>query len=225
MESCPTTSEELILFQDNLRHRKSQPWCPGDSPVEIGACFVCFGRGNTHDGATGDAGWAGAVIWRERQLVAEAVVKGTAGAPYKPALLALREGSLLEAAVKALPGLPDVLLVNATGRDHPRRAGLALHLGAIIDVPTIGVTNRPLVTRGKLPAAAQGSISPLRLEGEKVAAWVHTRPDAHPVVVHAAWRTDLSIAVKVVLAASLKARTPEPLRHARRIARTARARD
>jgi deoxyribonuclease V len=53
------------------------------------------------------------------------VVSGEAGAPYLPGLLALREGALLEAAVRALPRPPEVLLVDATGRDHPRRAGLA----------------------------------------------------------------------------------------------------
>jgi hypothetical protein len=55
------------------------------------------------------------------------------------------EGPLLEAAVRALPAQPDVLLVDATGRDHPRRGGLALHLGAALDLPTVGVTHRPPV--------------------------------------------------------------------------------
>ena len=53
----------------------------------------------------------------------------------------MREGPLLEAAVRALEVEPDLLLVNATDRDHPRRAGLALHLGALLDLPTVGVTH------------------------------------------------------------------------------------
>jgi len=53
-------------------------------------------------------------------------------------MLALREGLLLEQAMRALPIAPEVLVVNATGRDHPRRAGLALHLGAVLGLPTVG---------------------------------------------------------------------------------------
>ena len=78
-------------------------------------------------------------------------ISGLAGGPYLPALLALREGPLLEQAVRALPIVPEVLIVNATGRDHPRRAGLALHLGAVLGLPTVGVTTRPLVAQGAWP--------------------------------------------------------------------------
>ena len=105
----------------------------------------------------------------DRHLVGTAVARGQAGAHYEPGLLALREGSLLEAAVRALPGRPEVVIANATGRDHPRGAGLALHLGAVLDLPSVGLTDRPL------------------------------------------------------LAAIRRARTPEPLRRARREARRARA--
>jgi deoxyribonuclease V len=127
--------------------------------------------------------------------------------------------------VRSLPRLPEVLLVNATGHDHPRRAGLAFHLGAMLDVPTIGVTNRPLLAQGAWPAPDRGSTSALWLEKEVTGVWLRTRSGAHPVAVHPAWRTDVETSVKVVLAVSLKVRTPEPLRQARRAARTARAQD
>jgi deoxyribonuclease V len=129
---------------------------------------------------------------------------------------------VLEAAVRDLPR-PDVLLVDATGRDHPRRAGLALHLGAVLDIPTAGVTHRPLVARGEWPEARRGAWTPLILDGEAVGAWLRTSARARPLAVHAAWRTDVETAVEVVLAACGRHRTPEPLRHARRLARTARA--
>jgi deoxyribonuclease V len=146
------------------------------------------------------------------------------GAGYVGGSLALREGPLLESAVRALPRMPDVLLVNATGRDHPRAAGLALHLGAVLDLPTVGVTHRPLVASGPSPPPARWSRSELRWSGDVVAAWVRTRADARPVVVHPAWRTDLDTAIAVVRASVGRARTPEPLRRARRAARLARAR-
>ena len=116
-----------------------------------------------------------------------------------------------------------MLLVNATGRDHPRGAGLALHLGAVLDLPTVGVTHRPLLAAGDWPPDETGAMAPLELKGEAVGAWVRTRAGTRPLAVHAGWRTDPGTAAAVVLAASAGARTPEPLRQARRIARSRRA--
>jgi deoxyribonuclease V len=152
------------------------------------------------------------------------VIEGSAGAAYEAGLLALREGPLLEAAERALPQPPGVLLVDATGRDHPRRAGLALHLGAILAVPTVGVTHRALLATGEWAADARGAASPLHLDGEVVGHWVRTRRGRRPLAVHAAWRTSPEIAVEVVLACTHDLRTPEPLRQARTAARVARAR-
>ncbi len=151
-------------------------------------------------------------------------VAGRAGAPYDAGLLALREGPLLEAAVQALPRRPDVLLVNATGRDHPRRAGLALHLGAVLDLPTVGVTHRPLLAEGPWPAAAAGARSPLRIGGDVVGCWLRTRAGVRPLAVHPAWRTSPETACAVVLAATGSVRAPAPLREARRLARASRGR-
>jgi deoxyribonuclease V len=159
----------------------------------------------------------------DRHLAATAVVRGKAGATYLPGLLALREGRLLEAAVRALPGKPEVVIANATGRDHPRGAGLALHLGAVLELPSIGVSDRPLLAVGAEPGPARGATSPLMFKGAEVARLLRTRRGARALVVHAGWRTDLDTAVSVVLAAVRRARTPEPLRRARREARRARA--
>jgi deoxyribonuclease V len=160
---------------------------------------------------------------RGRRTMAEATAVGEAGAAYEAGLLALREGPLLEAAVRALREVPDVLLVDATGRDHPRRAGLALHLGAVLDLPTVGVTHRPLLARGEWPADAKGASAPLTLDGEHVGAWVRRRRSARPVAAHPGWRTDLDTAAAVVLGTAGSHRTPEPLRRARTLARLARA--
>jgi deoxyribonuclease V len=122
-----------------------------------------------------------------------------------------------------LPITPEVLVVNATGRDHPRRAGLALHLGAVLGLPTVGVTTRPLLAQGAWPADHRGATARLLLDNEVVGYWVRTRPGARPLAVHAAWQTDAQDAVQVVLAATRRARTPEPLRRARTLARTRRA--
>ena len=200
-----------------------EPWRPASPHPAIGAVVVIFPRGQTGAGALGDPAWAAAAVLRGREVIAQATVTGEAAGPYMPGLLALREGPCLEAAVRALALAPDVLLVDATGADHPRRAGLALHLGAVTGLPTVGVTHRPLLAHGLWPRDARGAHSPLSLDGERVGAWVRTRAGARPVAVHAGWRTSLEVAVGVVLSCTGTHRTPEPFRHARRLARIARA--
>ena len=101
-----------------------------------------------------------ALMRGSRQLIEAAVARGEAGAPYEPGLLALHEGPLLEAAVRALRTEAEVIIANATGRDHPRAAGLALHLGAALDLPSIGVTDRPLLAITRAPR--EGIIVTLR---------------------------------------------------------------
>jgi deoxyribonuclease V len=215
----PNAATELIELQRQIGRANADPWKPADRPL-VGAAFVCFAA---RRGESGENGWAAAVLSFGRRPVSFHVVRGAVDAPYEPGLLALREGRLLEAALRALPESPDVLLVNATGRDHPRRAGLAVHLGWVLDVPTVGVTDRPLVAHGKAPGEARGDSAPLLLDGEVVGHQLRTRAATRAVFVHAAWRTDADTARGVVRSCVRRARTPEPLRRARKLARLARA--
>jgi deoxyribonuclease V len=218
MRAWPTTAAELVALQLDLARAIPVRWRP-DGSARLAGCFVCFPRGPSGPGAPGDPGWAAAAI----PGGAHAVVSGAAGAAYEAALLALREGPLLEAAVRALGDRADLLLVNGTGRDHPRRAGLALHLGAVLDLPTVGVTHRPLLAAGEWPVDERGATAPLRLERDLVGYWVRTRAGTRPLAAHAAWRTDADTAAAMILLACARSRTPEPLREARRLARLARA--
>jgi len=231
---------------------RAAPWRPAGDEVRVGGCFVTLGRDRHPPGvpAWGAAvTWcpahspfrrAGVPFRRSDAALRtrspgpgprraadvddQALVAGRVTAPYAPGLLALRHGALLSDAVGALDPAPDVLLVDATGLDHPRRAGLAVHLGAVLDLPTVGVTRRPLVAVGDPPPLARGARTPLTREGEVVAHWVCTRTGARPVVAHAAWRTDPDAAVALVLLTSTEAaRTPVPVQEARRVAREARA--
>jgi deoxyribonuclease V len=213
----PASADELAERQRSLADANPTPWRPEHDAV-IGGCFVCSQRAKRGRGAAGDPLWAAATAAQETALV-----QGTAGAPYRPGLLALREGPSLEAAVRALKRAPDALLVDGTGRDHPRRAGLALHLGSVLDLPTVGVTHRPLLADGPWPEDEPGARSPLVLEGAAVGYWLRTRRGVRPLAVHAAWRTDPETAVAIVLSSLAGYRSPEPLRRARRAAREARA--
>jgi deoxyribonuclease V len=199
----------LIEEQRELADAWRPDWLPPEGPLAIAGCFVCF------EGETGFAAAACEGV--------SAVATGPVTAAYESGLLALRELDLLAAAVRGLPSSPDALLVNATGRDHPRRAGLALHLGAVLALPTAGVTHRPLVAAGEWPRDERGATSPLLLEGDLVGYWVRTRRGTRPLAVHAAWRTDADAAVELVLLSVRRARTPEPIREARTVAREARA--
>ena len=218
----PATAAALIAEQLRLREARPEPWQP-QGYVVCGGCFVCYQRSQDAPGKPGERVWAGAALVRDSRTVAAAATDGFAPAAYEPGLLALREGPLLAAVVRMLPERPDVLLVNATGSDHPRRAGLAVHLGAVLGVPTVGVTHRPLLARGLWPADERGATAPLELDGKDVGAWVRTRRGTRPLAVHAGWRTNALLAAAVVLATTGRARTPEPLREARRMARSRRA--
>ncbi len=218
----PETKQELVAIQNRLGRAAFTEWLPAGE-YTIGGCFVCFERFKSGTGDKGDPGWAAAVVMRENAVIDYRIVRGQAGGPYQPGLLALREARLLFDAVSGLARTPDVLMVNATGRDHPRRAGMALHIGAVLDIPTIGVTRRPLVALGEQPGMQRGTTAPLRIKDEVVAAWVRTRANAHPVIAHPAWRTSLDTAVNLVLTWSWDSLTPEPLRMARMLARKTRA--
>ncbi len=163
------------------------------------------------------------MVLRDGEVVDRIVVPGAAGAPYQPGLLALRLGRLMEEATRGLATRPDVLLLDATARDHPRRAGLALHLGATLDIPTVGVTHRPLLAEGGWPGERRGDTSPLRIGDTVVGCWMRTQPGVRPLVVHPGWRVDLDTAVELVASTTTRRRTPEPLRRARQLARRARA--
>ena len=222
----PSSAADLARLQEQLGQERPAAWrLPEAVEPAVAGCFVCFPVGLSGAGTAGDRAWAGAALVHGDRGLATAVVAGQARAGYTPGLLALRAGELLEAAVGALPARPDALLVNATGRDHPRRAGLALHLGAALDLPAADVTHRPLLAEGEWPAEERGSRRPLRLGGEIVGYWLRTRSGARPLAAHAAWRTDPETAAALVLRLSGRARTPAPLREARRVARAARSRD
>lgn len=222
----PVDAEGLVAVQHELAGAEPEPWRPGE-PAEtgplVGGCWVCFPRGISGPGSAGDPVWAAAVVLSGDRTVDHTVVRGEAGAPYTPGLLALRMGAVMEEAVRRLGTRPDVLLLDASGRDHPRGAGLAVHLGAVLDLPTVGVTHRPLLAEGEWPADRRGDTSPLRIGDETVGCWMRTQPRARPLAVHPGWRVDLPTAVSLVEAATRRHRTPEPLRRARRLAREARA--
>ena len=196
----PSSAAELERVQDRVAAELPARFEPPQRALRVAGVFACFERCASGPGTSDDAGWAGAAVVVRGRAIDAATVQGTAAAPYLPGLLALREGPLLAAAVVQLRQPFDVLLVNATGRDHPRRAGLAVHLGALLDVPTVGVTHRPLLARGAWPEDPdRGARAPLSIDDELIGFWVRTRSGCRPLAIHAAWRTDAETACRIVV--------------------------
>jgi deoxyribonuclease V len=220
----PSDADSLISYQQQLAAAVPDPVILNASTARIGGCWVCFPRGLAGAGTDHDPAWSAAVRMFGGRVVERRIINGFATAPYMPGLMALRLGPLMERTVRALSGDLDVLLLDATAGDHPRRAGLALHLGAELDVPTIGVTHRPLVASGSWPDDHRGATSLLRIDGAVVGCWQRTQPGIRPLAVHPGWRMDLETAVAVITMLTRRRRTPEPLRRARQLARRARSR-
>ncbi|MEE9166181.1 MAG: deoxyribonuclease V [Candidatus Neomarinimicrobiota bacterium] len=134
--------------------------------------------------------------------------------PYVPGLLAFREGPPVLSAWEKLKKKPDVILFDAHGFAHPRRFGLACHLGVILDVPSAGCAKSVLVGSYSEPGLTAGEFSPLLDGGEEVGAAVRTRDGVSPVFVTVGHRVDLASAIKLALNCVKGFRVPEPTRQA-----------
>ncbi|MCS6977681.1 MAG: deoxyribonuclease V [Gemmatales bacterium] len=144
--------------------------------------------------------------------------------PYVPGLLSFREAPVVLAAFEKLRTQPDVVLLDGQGYAHPRRFGLACHLGLWLGLPTLGCAKTLLVgSHGRLGAKA-GSVAPLKHQGEVVGMAVRTRTSTRPVYVSAGHKIDLASAVEVVLATCRGYRIPEPTRQAHLVVNEARRR-
>lgn len=138
--------------------------------------------------------------------------------PYIPGLLSFREIPALVAALGALDTLPDLILVDGQGYAHPRRLGIACHLGVLTGLPTIGVGKTRLVgTHGEVPDR-RGAWVPLRDREETVGAVLRTRTGTKPIYVSAGHRVGLEAAVDWVMRCTGRYRLPETTRQAHRLA-------
>jgi deoxyribonuclease V len=130
--------------------------------------------------------------------------------PYIPGLLSFREAPAVIAAFEQIERLPDLLFVDGHGLAHPRRFGIACHLGVVLDLPTIGVAKSILVGRADPPGEEAGDWSPLRAGDEIIGAALRTRPRGSPVYVSVGHRISLLRAVQMTMACVRGHRLPEP---------------
>jgi len=138
--------------------------------------------------------------------------------PYVPGLLSFREAPAVLEAFSRLRRAPDLLLYDGQGIAHPRRCGIASHVGLLLDLPSIGVAKTRLIgEHGRVPAA-KGSWTPLTDGGEVIAAVLRTRTGVKPLFVSIGHRVSLETAVHYVMACVTRYRLPETTRWAHHLA-------
>jgi len=156
----------------------------------------------------------------ELELVQTAVVEQPVRFPYVPGLLSFREAPAVVSAIEQLSSLPDVLLCDGQGIAHPRRFGIACHLGVLLDLPSVGCAKSLLCGQYREPLGVEaGSAVAVYDRGELVARALRTRTGVRPVFVSIGHRVDLDFACWLVLQCCRGFRLPEPIRWADRLSR------
>ncbi|WP_432158484.1 MULTISPECIES: endonuclease V [unclassified Streptomyces] len=216
-EDWPTTEEAARAVQDRLRARVVLD-DPGPPPGSGQVTGVDVAYDDERDLVA-----AAAVVLDAASLdvVAEATAVGRISFPYVPGLLAFREIPAVLAALDALPCPPGLVVCDGYGLAHPRRFGLASHLGVLTGLPTIGVAKNPFTFTYDEPATPRGSSAPLLAGAEEVGRALRTRDGVKPVFVSVGHRVSLAGACAHVLALTPAYRLPETTRRADALCRRA----
>jgi deoxyribonuclease V len=144
--------------------------------------------------------------------------------PYIPGLLSFREGPAILDAFCKITTVPDLIIINGHGYAHPKRFGIASHVGLVLDLPSVGVAQRLLTGTAAFPEPRRGSTQPVLDHDEIIGMAVRTVEGSKPVFVSAGHRMDLEQAVEVSLKTTVSHRITEPVWHADRMSRQCRDR-
>ena len=168
--------------------------------------------------------WAAAVVlnYPAMEIVEVAAAHHYTVFPYIPGLLSFREMPALLKAFRKLQTIPDLIFVDGTGILHPRKLGLAAHLGLWLDLPAIGCAKNLLCGQHQPIATAKGSSQPVTLDGEIVGAAVRTRTAVKPMFISPGNLVTLEDSIAFTLEACPRYRIPEPVRAAHKAANSAR---
>ncbi|MET7271919.1 endonuclease V [Streptomyces flaveolus] len=213
----PGTEDEARAVQDELRARVVLDE-PGPPPGTGRVTGVDVAYDDERDVVAAAAVVLDAVTLA---VVAEATAVGRISFPYVPGLLAFREIPTVLAALHALPCPPGLVVCDGYGLAHPRRFGLASHLGVLTGLPTIGVAKNPFTFTHADPDARRGSASPLLAGAEEVGRALRTRDGVKPVFVSVGHRVSLDNACAHTLALTPAYRLPETTRRADALCRAA----
>ncbi len=185
--------------------------CPLPTPVTVGGLDVGIKAGMAQAAVV-------VLTYPGLEVVGHGLARRPVAFPYIPGLLAFREIPVVLDALRGLDALPDVLICDGQGIAHPRRMGIATHLGVILDHPTVGCAKSRLCGTHGPVAVERGAWKLLEDKGDIVGAVVRTRKGVKPVYVSPGHRTDLASAVLLVLSCAPRYRLPEPTRLAHTLA-------
>ncbi|GAB7048280.1 deoxyribonuclease V [Catenuloplanes indicus] len=211
----PTTVAEAEAEQDRLRGLVDLTDAPV-SPRTVAGLDVAY--------ADGDERLVAAVVVLDAatlEPVDEAVTIGRPAFPYVPGLFAFREIPALLAALDRLSTRPDLLVCDGHGLAHPRRFGLACHLGVLTGLPALGVGKTHLTGEWAMPGERRGDASPISLDGVTVGTVLRTQDRVRPVFVSPGHRISVAGAAAQVLALAPRFRLPETTRAADHACRAA----
>lgn len=212
--------EEAIALQNRLRDHVLETSLPLETVRWVAGADLSF----TSDGKEAVAG---IVVLRieDLTLVEQVTAEALVTFPYIPGLLSFRETPALLAAWERLSLKPHVLICDAQGRIHPRRFGLACHVGLWLNLPTIGCAKSLLTGRHEPVPEEAGAWVPVTDRGEVLGAALRTRTGTSPVYVSVGHRVNLTSAVALIMRCVSASRLPEPTRLAHElVTQTARSR-
>lgn len=213
LHDWPKTTAEARADQDRLRARV-------ETKDRLGAVDLIAGL-DAHYAPRLGLAWGAAAVVRasDLTLVESALACTPLDFPYIPGFLSYREAPALLIALATLRTRPDLLLVDGQGIAHPRRVGLACHVGVLADLPTIGVAKSRLCGKHDEPGPIRGARTPLMDGEEVIGAVLRSRTNTRPLYVSSGHRVSLETAVDWVLRCAPRYRLTEPIRLADRLSR------
>lgn len=158
------------------------------------------------------------LTWPELNLHETTIARQPTTFPYIPGLLSFREIPTVLAALAQIQTTPDLLLCDGQGLAHPRRFGIACHLGVLVDLPAIGVAKSRLVGKHESVDQTRGTWQPLIDKDERIGAVLRTRPKTKPLYISLGHRISLNRAIEYVMSCTTRYRLPETTRWADKLA-------
>lgn len=211
MHSWDLTPRQAVALQKKLRSQVRTDLKLGDVKTVLGV-DVAYLK------ATGESVAAALLLsYPELAPIEQSVVRVPTPFPYVPGLLSFREAPAMLEACGRLRERPDLVFVDGHGQAHPRRFGIASHLGLWLKLPTVGIGKSRLCGEHREPAAKRGSNTRLLADGETIGRVLRTRDGVKPIYVSIGYGLRLEECVRWTLAVTPRYRIPEPIRRADRL--------
>lgn len=208
----PSTTQEAVAIQQQLRSNVITVDQLGPVNFVAGVDVGFESNGSVTRAAVA------VLSWPDLQLQEQAIARRPTTFPYIPGFLSFREVPAVLDALAQLQTTPDLILCDGQGLAHPRRFGIACHLGLLVDIPAIGVAKSLLVGRHQEVPDQRGAWQSLVHRNEVVGAALRTRPKTKPLYISVGHRVSLATAIEYVMSCTTRYRLPETTRWAHRLA-------